>query len=84
LLYELAAPWASRQVLEACVRSAATEAHLRDDLEWATAQGIEGTPLVLVNGRKASAWPPFLMVIVLTGGRTDHPLLAHLPGPRLD
>jgi hypothetical protein len=37
-----------------------------------------------VNGRKASAWPPFLMVIVLTGGRTDHPLLAHLPRPRLD
>lgn len=79
LLYELAAPWTPRDQLEACVRSEATEAYLRDDLDWATANGIEGTPLVLVNGRKASSWPVLLIAEVLTRGRADHPLLAHLP-----
>jgi protein-disulfide isomerase len=83
LLYELASPWISKDALETCMRSPATEAHLADDLDWARALGIEGTPLVLVNGRKGSAWPPFLMAVVLTRGRTDHPLLAHLPPAQL-
>jgi hypothetical protein len=38
--------------------------------------------MLLINGHKISAWPPLLMVAVLSGGRTDHPMLAHLPPPR--
>jgi len=83
MLYQLAEPWISRSALESCVASAATEAHLRDDIDWAVAHGIEGTPLVLVNGRKVSAWPPLLMTLILARGRTDHPLLAHLPPAHL-
>ena len=40
---------------------------------------VDGTPLVLVNGRKATSFPPFLYAMVLTGGRTDHPAFATLP-----
>jgi serine/threonine-protein kinase len=83
LLYELASPWAARADLEACVRSEATEAHLRDDLDWAAANDIQGTPMVLINGRKTSPWPVLLMAEVLSRGRADHPLLAHLPPPHL-
>jgi protein-disulfide isomerase len=83
LLYELASPWISQDRLASCMTSAATEARLEDDLDWARALAIEGTPLVLVNGRKGSSWPPFLMTVVLTRGRTDHPLLAHLPPARV-
>ena len=35
--------------------------------------------LVLVNGRKATSFPPFLYAMVLTGGHTDHPAFATLP-----
>jgi protein-disulfide isomerase/uncharacterized membrane protein len=82
LLYQLAEPWVSRAALESCVASAATEAHLRDDIDWAVAHEISGTPLVLINGRKVSAWPPLLMTLILARGQTDHPLLAHLPPAR--
>jgi serine/threonine-protein kinase len=82
LLYELASSWVPRAQLEACVSSEATEAHLRDDLDWARANEIEGTPLVLINGRRTSAWPVALMAQILAGGRADHPLLAHLPPAR--
>ena len=81
-LFQLAEPWVSRAVLEPCMRSEVTRAHLNDDLDWAKQHGIEGTPMLLINGHKISAWPPLLMVAVLSGGRTDHPLLAHLPPPR--
>ena len=36
--------------------SATTEAKLLDDIAWAVEHDIHGTPLVLVNGRKAPAF----------------------------
>ena len=59
-----------------------TEAKLRSDIAWAMAHEIRGTPLVLVNGRKASAFAPFLYAMVITGGDTEHPAFASLPRPR--
>ena len=52
---------------------------LKSDIELAARYQIDGTPLVLVNGRKATSFPPFLYAMVLTGGRTDHPAFATLP-----
>ena len=41
----------------------------------------EGTPLVLVNGRRGAAFGPFLYAMVLTKGSPDHPAFAGLPPP---
>ena len=48
----------------------------------ATRHEFEGTPLVLVNGRKGSAFGPFLYAMVLTEGRPDHPAFGALPAPK--
>lgn len=82
-IYELATPYIERTALQACVRSPETEAKLREDLAWAMAFGIDGTPLVLVNGRQATSFGPFLYAMALTGGQANHPLFAGLPPPQL-
>ena len=46
------------------------------------AQRIQGTPLVLVNGKKASPNPAFLLALVLAGGDPQHPAFAALPKPK--
>jgi serine/threonine-protein kinase len=81
-VFELASPWMPVDRLEDCIDSAETEARLRSDLEWAEAHAIRGTPLVLVNGRKALPYPPLLYALVLTGGSASHPVFAALPPPR--
>jgi serine/threonine-protein kinase len=43
---------------------------------------IQGTPLVLVNGREVQPVPPLLYALVLTGGAWQHPAFAELPPPR--
>ena len=78
-VYRLAQPYMPRTRLEACVASAETASRLRDDIELALRYQPEGTPLVLLNGRKAVAFPPFLYAMVLTGGAADSPLFASLP-----
>lgn len=81
-LFELTAPYVPRAVLEQCVASPETQAKLDADLEWAMAHGIEGTPLVLVNGRKSLSYAPFLYVMAAAGGDTEHPVFRSLPPPR--
>lgn len=78
-VYALAEPVMPRRELEACVARAETSEKLQSDIELATRYQIDGTPLVLLNGRKATSFPPFLYAMVLTGGRTDHPAFATLP-----
>lgn len=83
-VYELAEPYRSRDALQQCVASDATQAKLNEDVEWALEHEIRGTPLVLVNGRKGSGFPPFVYAIVLSGGDPDHPLFSELlPDPDL-
>ena len=77
-IYERAAPLRSRSALEACVASAETDAKLRSDIEVATKHGIQGTPLVLVNGRQASPRPATLLALILAGGNPSHPAFASL------
>ena len=82
-IYRLAESFASREELAACISNPATEAALRDDIAWAMSCGIKGTPLVLVNGRTAPSFPPFLHAILLAGGDAKHPLFAYLPPAKL-
>ena len=81
-VFNLAAPYKPRPQMEACVASRETQAHIEEDAREAARHDFEGTPLVLVNGRKGSSFAGFLYAMVLTGGRPDHPAFAGLPVPR--
>ena len=80
-VFALAAPVRGREALAACMDSPATDAKLRSDIDWAEEHGIQGTPLVLVNGRQAASFPAFLYALVLAGGDPAHPAFASLPPP---
>jgi serine/threonine-protein kinase len=81
-VYTLAGPYKPRADLQACVASPETQAKLEEDVREATRHDFDGTPLVLVNGRKGSSFGPFLYAMILTGGRAHHPAFATLPAPR--
>ena len=81
-IYQRAAPLRSRESLEACVAAPETDAKLQADIAAAMAQRIQGTPLVLVNGKKATPNPAFLLALVLAGGDPQHPAFAALPKPK--
>lgn len=83
-IFELTEPYMPRSALEACMDSEATEARLQEDLRWAAELGIEGTPLVLVNGRKAPGYLPFLYAMAMTGGDPQDAVFSDLPPPRRD
>ncbi len=78
-VYTLADGLMPRQRLEACVASPETLAKLRADVDLAAKYEIDGTPLVLLNGRKGTSFPPFLYAMILAGGRSDHPAFGTLP-----
>jgi protein-disulfide isomerase len=59
---------ADEKVLRACMASASTAAKLKEDIEIATAYGINGTPLLLLNGRTAAPVGPFLYAMILAKG----------------
>jgi protein-disulfide isomerase len=82
-VYALAEPHISRVELRACVNDPATEAKLQDDIAWATEHDIDGTPLVLINGKRVAAFGPLLYALILTGGEADHPVYANLPKPQV-
>ena len=77
----LAAPHLPRGGLEACMTSEATAARLRSDIELASRYEPDGTPIVVVNGRRGTSFGPFLYALVLTRGSADHPAFASLPPP---
>lgn len=67
-----------RRKLEACVNSPATKQALENDIALAMQYGIEGTPLVVINGRKATAFPAFIYAMVLTQGKDNDPAFNQL------
>lgn len=69
----------ARRELEACVASPETASKLRTDIELAMSYQLDGTPLVLLNGRKATSFAPFLYAMTLTAGSINHPAFASLP-----
>ena len=80
-IYALGEPYMSRTALEDCVLSEETHKKVADYVAFASTHHPEGTPLVLVNGRKATAFGPFLFSIILSGGRDRHPAFDALPKP---
>lgn len=68
--------------LDACLAAPETGAKLREDIQYATSHDIHGTPMVVVNGRQATAYPPFLYALALAGGDVDAPGFRALPPGR--
>jgi len=81
-VYDALKPFRDRQKLEACVNDPKTDAKLADDVKAALAFNIQGTPLVLFNGKEAPAFAPLVYALVLTGGADRHPAFKSLPPPR--
>ena len=79
VVFEVAAPFTARAELERCVASAATARQLAEDVAYAWRFEPDGTPLVLVNGRRGTSFGPFLYAMVLTGGDPSHPAFRSLP-----
>jgi protein-disulfide isomerase len=78
---ELAEPLIPRQELQDCIASPITAARLADDIEWALEHEIEGTPMILLNGRKVSTFGPLLYALLLTRGESANPAFDALPAP---
>ncbi|HVS03237.1 MAG TPA: thioredoxin domain-containing protein, partial [Thermoanaerobaculia bacterium] len=81
LVFELAAPFMAPAELQRCVASRETAQQLAADVDYAWFFEPDGTPLVLVNGRRGTSFGPFLYAMVLTGGSAEHPALTALPPP---
>lgn len=65
--------------IEACVTSSVTASTLRGDIEYATRFDIQGTPLVLINGREVPSHPAILYALILANGNPEHPAFRDLP-----
>ena len=59
-----------------------TRAKLQDDIAWAMQHDIQGTPLVLVNGREVPASVQLLYALILAEADPEHPAFAVLPPPQ--
>jgi serine/threonine-protein kinase len=70
--------------LKACIESDATAKKLESDLKYASKLNPDGTPIVMVNGKKAPGFGPFLYAMILTKGVGQHPGFKHLPKPNKD
>ena len=82
LVMELAEAFLPRDRLDICLASPETSALLEEDIELAWRLEPRGTPLVVVNGREGSPFPPFLYAIVLAEGDPGHPAFEDLPPAR--
>lgn len=67
--------------LNECVKSEATAARLREDIMYASKCGIQGTPLILLNGRTTPPIPAFLAGMIASGGNVDATYFLKLPPP---
>jgi protein-disulfide isomerase/uncharacterized membrane protein len=75
-------PVADLKKLGACMSSIETQKKLDADIEAGNANHLEGTPLVLLNGREVKPFGPILYALALTGGKTKTKAFASLPAPR--
>lgn len=67
--------------LRKCMMSEDTAAKLREDIAYAKLYGIQGTPLVLLNGREAPPAAVFILGMVMSGGDANAPYFQNLPPP---
>ena len=71
-----------RASLEKCVASPDTASTLRRDIDFAVQHHIEGTPLVVINGRQSPAFPPFIYAMIIAAGDSNAAGFRVLPPPR--
>ncbi len=82
-VFEIASQFTDVERLKRCIASEETEKKLQDDIALAWRLGIQGTPLVFVDGRRAPSFSGLLYVLILNEGRSTHPAFAKLPPPSL-
>jgi uncharacterized membrane protein/protein-disulfide isomerase len=82
LLLEIAGRYVPPAELAVCMSATETEKKLQADIAWAIAHGIQGTPMLLIGGRKVLPYPPLLYALALTRGSPTHPAFAGLPPPQ--
>lgn len=82
VLWEIGTKAASRMELSACVASPQTQSKLEDDIRYALAYHIEGTPLVILNGHETLPVKDFIYGMALSKGDPNSPLFGTLPEPR--
>jgi uncharacterized membrane protein len=70
--------------LNECMKSPETASRLSEDIAYARRYNIDGTPMVLLNGKVAPPSPIFLMAMALSAGNADSPLLLKLPPPPVE
>lgn len=59
---------ATQPDLTRCIEAPETQAKLDQDIAFASAFHIEGTPLVIINGREAPGFPQFVYALLLANG----------------
>lgn len=71
----------STDALVACINSPETQAKLADDITYARRYELQGTPLVLLNGRET--WPSagFILGMAMSGGDVNASYFKILPEP---
>jgi hypothetical protein len=78
-VFEIAAPFMSQPELEACMASPATLSKLESDVAAASQYDSDGTPIVVVNGKKGTSFGPFLYAVIQLRGRADSSAFDVLP-----
>lgn len=82
-IWELAgANGVAREKTEACIAAPETAKTLQNDIARAAQHRIDGTPLVVINGRKTVALPHLILALILSGGNADDPAFKALPPPQ--
>jgi predicted DsbA family dithiol-disulfide isomerase len=81
-VYAALKPFRDPAKLKKCIESAEAKARLQDDIAAAMQFNIEGTPLVLLNGREVRAFGPLVYALILTGGADKNAAFRTLPPPR--
>jgi hypothetical protein len=71
----------ARPVLDACMVSPSTTSKLQEDISYAQLYRIEGTPLVVLNGKKVLPVPEFLYAMALAEANPDAKPFSKLPYP---
>lgn len=84
LVLELASKEMPRAALEACLAAPETQAKLDEDVRLAMRYGLEGTPLVLVNGRETLPSAHFLLAMAQSSGDVNSDFFKKLPPPPPD
>ncbi len=68
-----------REQLQKCVDSQKTRNALQDDIQLALRYRIEGTPLIVINKKKAAPIPIFIYSMILAAGQENDTAFQTLP-----